>query len=89
MKENYIDSYGCSPPNKLSRFLKKKEMDVVFVLNIKFKTMIVFLQVTPYISLLGQSYRNGFQICCSEFALSNDSIMLTFALKKDIPKINY
>ena len=45
LHENCSDCYGCVPPKKLYIFIIKKE-GIVFNLNIKFKKMIVFVQVT-------------------------------------------
>ena len=36
MNENFFDSYGCSPPKKLSKFIIKR-MDFVYIQNTKFK----------------------------------------------------
>ena len=36
INENYFDSYGCSPPQKLSKFIIKRKK-VVYILNIKYK----------------------------------------------------
>ena len=44
INDNYFDSYGCAPPKKLSK-IKKKEMGIVYILNIKYKKMIVLVQV--------------------------------------------
>ena len=48
IKDCYFDSYGCPPPKKLLNYLKNKHKNV-FILNIKYKKMIVFVQVIAYI----------------------------------------
>ena len=48
INETYFDSYGCSPPNKLSKFIIKRN-GIVYVQKIRFKKMIVFVLVIVYI----------------------------------------
>ena len=48
IKDCYFDSYGCPPPKKLLNYLKKNIKNV-FILNIKYKKMIVFVQTIVYI----------------------------------------
>ena len=48
VNENYFDSYGCVCPKKLSKFIIN-ETDIVYTLNIRFKKMIVFVEVIVYI----------------------------------------
>ena len=46
---NYFDSYGVVCPKKLSKFIKKKKLGIVYILNIKYRKMIVIEQVIVYI----------------------------------------
>ena len=48
IKDCYFDSYGCPRPKKRLRYLKNKQKNV-FILNIRFKKMIVFALVIVYI----------------------------------------
>ena len=48
INENYFDSYGIVCPKKFL-ISSKNEMDIVYILNIKYKKMIVFVQVIVYI----------------------------------------
>ena len=48
INENYFDSYGVVCPKKLSEFIIKRT-NVVYILNIKYKKMIVFVLVIVYI----------------------------------------
>ena len=48
IKDCYFDSYGCPPPEKLLNYLKNK-LKNVFILNIKYKKMIVFVLLIVYI----------------------------------------
>ena len=48
IKYGYFDSYGCPPSKKLLKYLKSKHKNVGN-LNIKYKKMIVFVQVIVYI----------------------------------------
>ena len=48
INENYCDNYGCVSPKKLSKFIIKKT-DIVYILNIKYRKMIVFMRVIVYI----------------------------------------
>ena len=48
INENYFDSYGCVCPKKLSKFIIKRK-DTVYIQNIRFKKMIVSVQVIVYI----------------------------------------
>ena len=45
INEKYFDSLGCVPPEKLSKFIIKRKGYVVYILNIKYKKGIVFVQV--------------------------------------------
>ena len=47
LNENYLDSFGCVCPKKLAK-LNINEMVIVYILNIRFKKMIVFVQVIVY-----------------------------------------
>ena len=47
INENYFDSYGCVCPNNLN--LLKNEMVIVYIQNVKYRKMIVFVQVIVYI----------------------------------------
>ena len=49
IKDCYFDSYGCSPPKKLLDYLKKINKKKLFILNIRFKKMVVFVQLIVYI----------------------------------------
>ena len=48
IKDCYFDSYGCSPPKELLNYVKNKIKNV-FILKIRFKKLIVFVQVIVYI----------------------------------------
>ena len=48
INENYFDSYGCVCPKNYLNLLEK-EMDIAFILNIKSKKIIVFVQVIVYL----------------------------------------
>ena len=48
INENYFDSYGIVGPKKLSKF-SKKETDIVYIQNIRFKKLIVIVLVIVYI----------------------------------------
>ena len=48
INENYFDSYGCVCPKKLSKFIIKRNGHC-YILNIKYKKMIVIVLVTVYI----------------------------------------
>ena len=51
INENYFDSYGIICPKNLSKFIIK-ETDIAYILNIKSKKLIVFVQVTVYIKFI-------------------------------------
>ena len=48
INENYFDSYGCSPPKKLSKFIIKQN-GFVYILNFRFKKMRVSVRIVVYI----------------------------------------
>ena len=48
INENYFDSYGCVCPKRLSKYIIKRN-GYVYIQNIRFKKMIVFVQVIVYI----------------------------------------
>ena len=51
INENYFDSYACVPPKILKNYLNllSNGMDIVYIQNIKYRKMIVFVQVIVYI----------------------------------------
>ena len=58
--ENYFDSYGCSPPKKLSKFIIKRDRYCLYS-KYQIQKMTVFAQVIVYIyKLLGESFGNRF-----------------------------
>ena len=48
INENYFDSYGCSPPKKLSKFIIKRNGYCLYS-EYQIQKMIVFVQVIVYI----------------------------------------
>ena len=48
INENYFDSYGIVSPKKLSKFIIN-QMGIVYIMNIKYRKMIVFVQGIVYI----------------------------------------
>ena len=48
INENYFDSYGCSPPKKLSKFIIKRNSYCLYS-EYQIQKMIVFAQVIVYI----------------------------------------
>ena len=48
INQNYFDSYGCSPPKKLSKFIIKRNGYCLYS-EYQIQKMIVFVQVIVYI----------------------------------------
>ena len=49
INENYFHSYGIICPKKLSKFIIKRILDIVYIQDIRFKKMIVIVRVIVYI----------------------------------------
>ena len=48
LNESFFDSYGCAPPKIYLNLLSNK-MVIVYILNIKYRKMMVFVQVIVFI----------------------------------------
>ena len=86
--ENYFDSYGCSPPKKLSKFVIKRNSYCLYseykIQGLTSKRDSYCPSYCLYIiyltKILGIDFKIAVLNCCFKFILSNDMKTLMFPL---------
>ena len=87
MNKPFFDSYGCSPPQKVSRFIIKRNGHCF---DSEYKIQGLTIEKDSFCAsyvgaskiLLDKSLRNRFRFCCFEVILPNDTKTLTFSFKQ-------
>ena len=73
INQNYFDSYGCSPPQKLSRFIIKPNVHCLFAgykIQSLTSKMVCFCAAFCSYYFFDKSLRNRFPLCCFRFILT-------------------